>query len=597
MRVRGKPLSRSSLFVALFATAFVASSNAALGAAGAASSASASAWLRPVAGEVVEPFREPSGPYGEGHRGVDFDAPPGTPVRVAGGGTVVFAGQVAGSLHVVVAHGGDLRTSYSFLASLSVAAGQTVERGAVVGTSGGSGPGHAPGVLHFGLRRGDHYVDPMALFGPVDLTDLVRLVPADAPNEAPWPSADSVAADLQINVLSPSSSGSGPGGCGDGVPLIGDAISAACDAVEWLGDAAVTLVDAGLDVLRSLGEEAAALADRLESGLHQLIDALRTVAINALRRLQPLAPVLLDLIQVGRRFFEWLTRDCIDNAPAADGSGGSGDLVLVVQGLGSSLTARRSGDGAAVLEPHFRFDPTALGYAPSDVNWFSYSPHGRTYGAEDTYRDLHESAALLARQLQALGARQPQRPVDLIAHSQGGVVVDLFLQDHYRGHEADYPAIGHVITLASPHRGAPLATTADQLRASGAGRLVPEAADELGLPANAPAVRQLSEYSETIRHLWDHGLPPGVDFTTIGGSEDLLVPADHIDVPGAKKAVVDVGGITPTDDHSGIGADPDALRAMRSALEGRAVPCTDLLDGIREAVVPVLTSRIEHLGM
>ena len=120
-----------------------------------------------------------------------------------------------------------------------------------------------------------------------------------------------------------------------------------------------------------------------------------------------------------------------------------------------------------------------------------------------------------------------------------------------------------------------------------------EAADELGLPANAPAVRQLSEYSETIRHLWDHGLPPGVDFTTIGGSEDLLVPADHIDVPGAKKAVVDVGGITPTDDHSGIGADPDALRAMRSALEGRAVPCTDLLDGIREAVVPVLTSRGE----
>ena len=38
---------------------------------------------------------------------------------------------------------------------------------------------HDGAVLHFGLRVGDRYVDPMLLFRPDDLTKLVRLVPTD----------------------------------------------------------------------------------------------------------------------------------------------------------------------------------------------------------------------------------------------------------------------------------------------------------------------------------------------------------------------------------------------------------------------------------
>src|SRR5262249_13015098 len=73
----------------------------------------ATAWRRPVDGPVVRPFEEPSSAYGPGHRGADLAAPPGTPVHAANDGVVTFAGTVAGTLHVTVAHAGGLRTSYS----------------------------------------------------------------------------------------------------------------------------------------------------------------------------------------------------------------------------------------------------------------------------------------------------------------------------------------------------------------------------------------------------------------------------------------------------------------------------------------------------
>ena len=106
-------------------------------------------------------------------------APPGTPVRAAGAGTVTFAGDVAGALHVVVTHRNGLRTSYSFLADVSVAVGDAVTTSTVLGHAGGADPdsGHGPDTFHFGLRVGERYVDPLLLYQTRDLTELVRLVP------------------------------------------------------------------------------------------------------------------------------------------------------------------------------------------------------------------------------------------------------------------------------------------------------------------------------------------------------------------------------------------------------------------------------------
>jgi murein DD-endopeptidase MepM/ murein hydrolase activator NlpD len=143
----------------------------------AAPAAGAGLWLRPVAGEVVRPFRPPLTRYGAGHLGVDFAAAPGTPVRAAGLGKVEFAGMVANTRHVVVLHPGNLRTSYSFLATIRVHTGQIVGRGTVVGTTGGRGLNHDGAVLHFALRIGAIFIDPMVLFASPDLAARVHLAP------------------------------------------------------------------------------------------------------------------------------------------------------------------------------------------------------------------------------------------------------------------------------------------------------------------------------------------------------------------------------------------------------------------------------------
>jgi murein DD-endopeptidase MepM/ murein hydrolase activator NlpD len=127
---------------------------------------------------VTRGFDPPATRYGPGHLGVDLQAEPGTRVRAAGPGVVAFAGSVAGALHVVVSHDGALRTSYSFLATVTVRTGQRIEAGAIVGTTGGTGEQHDGRALHLGLRRGSTYLDPMQLFAGGDLAVRVHLAPS-----------------------------------------------------------------------------------------------------------------------------------------------------------------------------------------------------------------------------------------------------------------------------------------------------------------------------------------------------------------------------------------------------------------------------------
>jgi hypothetical protein len=253
------------------------------------------------------------------------------------------------------------------------------------------------------------------------------------------------------------------------------------------------------------------------------------------------------------------------------------------------------GSAGAPDDSTFALDTRALGYRDDEVTYFSYAPDGRAYAASQTYGELREAGRRLAEQLQRSQREHPGREVDLIAHSQGGVVVDVFLQDFYDAGDPAYPPIGTVVTLSSPHEGAPLATAAAEWRASPVGRRVVDAAgDHLPFPpADAPSVRELDERSPFLRELWAHRLPDHVDFTTIGATDDVLVPATQVDVPGGTKVVVNVGG-GPLDDHSTIPHDPNALRVVRAALEDRPPPCVGVVEGLRGAVVPTLITRIEH---
>lgn len=147
---------------------------------------------RPVPGEVTRAFDPPRTLWGPGHRGVDLAAPVGSVVRSAGAGTVRFAGTVAGTRWVTVAHRGALVTTYGPIAELAVAAGARVRAGQRLGTVAG---GHDPArpVLHWSARLAGAYLDPLSLLddarwvptligpGGTEVTDL-----PDLPSYDPW---------------------------------------------------------------------------------------------------------------------------------------------------------------------------------------------------------------------------------------------------------------------------------------------------------------------------------------------------------------------------------------------------------------------------
>jgi murein DD-endopeptidase MepM/ murein hydrolase activator NlpD len=131
------------------------------------------AWPLPGTPPVTRAFEPPAGPYGLGHRGVDLAAAPGAAVLAAGDGVVAFAGMVAGRPVVSVDHPGGLRTTYEPV-DPSVATGQAVARGSPIGTLLAGHPGcPAAACLHWGVRRGETYLDPLALLRAV----RVRLLP------------------------------------------------------------------------------------------------------------------------------------------------------------------------------------------------------------------------------------------------------------------------------------------------------------------------------------------------------------------------------------------------------------------------------------
>src|SRR5215831_244817 len=97
------------------------------------------------------------------HQGLDFHAATGTTVRATNAGTVLLARSLyyEGNC-VVVDHGQGLLTFYMHLSEFKVKEGDKVERGQVVGRSGGTGRVTGP-HLHFAVRWQGTYLDPATL--------------------------------------------------------------------------------------------------------------------------------------------------------------------------------------------------------------------------------------------------------------------------------------------------------------------------------------------------------------------------------------------------------------------------------------------------
>jgi triacylglycerol esterase/lipase EstA (alpha/beta hydrolase family) len=253
---------------------------------------------------------------------------------------------------------------------------------------------------------------------------------------------------------------------------------------------------------------------------------------------------------------------------------------MIVAGLDSSLT-----DGGASSA----LPADALGYGAAEVSYFSYARDGGDYAPADTEDSIRIAARRLGAQLRALERREPGREVDLLGHSQGGVVVAEFLTHVYDAADPSYPPLGTVVTLSAPFGGTPIATAAAGAARTSAGRAAIDlgnaVADRLGvaLPdAQSASARDLAEDSAFTRHLEASKLPDQVQLTAIGASTDFLVPASLATRNDARNTVVVPHGLNA---HSAIVTDPSALMATRAALEQRPLPCRSLASTVAAEVV------------
>jgi len=99
------------------------------------------------------------------HAGIDFAAPPGTPILAAGAGTVVEAGPNGGyGRWVKISHDGGLATGYAHMSRIApgVRRSARVRQGQVIGFVGSSGLSTGP-HLHFELHRNGQPVDPLSV--------------------------------------------------------------------------------------------------------------------------------------------------------------------------------------------------------------------------------------------------------------------------------------------------------------------------------------------------------------------------------------------------------------------------------------------------
>lgn len=181
-------LSRSARLSAVVAGALalaLVASPAPLALGGGAGPPASDPWVAPVAGDLVvlRPFLPSDQDWLAGHRGVDLGASPGVAVVAPDAGVVTFVGTVVDRGVVVVLHDDGLRTSLEPVAG-SVGPGTRVARGEVVGTlesgpdgGGGAAAGHCvpASCLHWGVRRGEHYLDPLALLAPREPIVLLPL--------------------------------------------------------------------------------------------------------------------------------------------------------------------------------------------------------------------------------------------------------------------------------------------------------------------------------------------------------------------------------------------------------------------------------------
>lgn len=119
-------------------------------------------WSWPLSPEpaVLRAFDPPAKPWLSGHRGVDLQSGANAAqVMSPEAGTVTFVGVVVDRPVITIDHGG-IKSSFEPVES-TLTAGTAVSKGDVIGTVLTGHCGVTP-CLHWGVRRGEEYLNPLS---------------------------------------------------------------------------------------------------------------------------------------------------------------------------------------------------------------------------------------------------------------------------------------------------------------------------------------------------------------------------------------------------------------------------------------------------
>lgn len=134
------------------------------------------------------------------HRGVDYAAPTGTPIRAAGDGKVTFRGVQGGYGNtIILQHGSNITTLYGHLSRFgSARTGGRVNQGDVIGYVGSSGLATGP-HLHYEYRvNGAHRNPRTVALPPADPIAAERQTAFRSATEPLWRQLDSYSSAVSI---------------------------------------------------------------------------------------------------------------------------------------------------------------------------------------------------------------------------------------------------------------------------------------------------------------------------------------------------------------------------------------------------------------
>ena len=126
-------------------------------------------WPCPSSSRITSSFGDRESPTegaSSNHKGVDIGASSGADILAAASGQVVIAtySYSAGN-YIMIDHGGGVSTVYMHCSQLLVSQGEEVSQGQVIGKVGSTGYSTGP-HLHFGIRSGGSYVNPLSYVSP-----------------------------------------------------------------------------------------------------------------------------------------------------------------------------------------------------------------------------------------------------------------------------------------------------------------------------------------------------------------------------------------------------------------------------------------------